>query len=243
MFFVQHLLAIEVTKSLIWCLSWVHLWRSFCKKPAGICFFNVVPHVYHFIPSAQLQAASSAALNPGLTVTFLFCDRRSSAACLRTAPPGRSLLRGSPRESGSPSPSPSGRLVFIMLLVTTTFSTQRVIISLPWPDCHHRPHHYPILSVLNVQWIIFNCFVFLISFPEIFVPNTPAASFFNVFWSTEKCLLCVSIKYYSTQSFHIPKRWVIHLFVRNCQIKIFSLSSFVLYCFNWSKFLWCFFLF
>ena len=108
-----------------------------------------------------------------LTVTFFcvcVCDDRSSVICL-TAPPHPSLLRGSPRGSGSPSQSPSDHLVFIKLLVTTTFSTQRVIISLPWSDCHRYPHHYPILSVLNV----FFFFVFLI------FPNTPAGSFINIF--------------------------------------------------------------
>uniref|UniRef100_A0A8D3CA90 Rho-GAP domain-containing protein n=1 Tax=Scophthalmus maximus TaxID=52904 RepID=A0A8D3CA90_SCOMX len=47
-----------------------------------------------------------------------------------TSPPHLSLLRGSPRESGSPSQSPSVHLVFIQRLVTTTSRTQRVIISL-----------------------------------------------------------------------------------------------------------------
>lgn len=86
------------------------------------------------------------------------CHRRSSVIC-PTAPPRPSLLRGSPRGSGSPSRSPSDHLVFFKLLVTTTFSTQRVIIS-PWSDCHHHPHHYPILSALNVFLMLFFWFFF-----------------------------------------------------------------------------------
>lgn len=85
---------------------------------------------------------------------FCVCDGRSSVSPLRTAPHRLCLPRASPRGSGSPSPSPSGRLAFFHLLVTSTLSTQRVIISLLWPGCHLHPHHYPVLSVLNEQEII-----------------------------------------------------------------------------------------
>uniref|UniRef100_A0AAX7UAA1 Oligophrenin 1 n=1 Tax=Astatotilapia calliptera TaxID=8154 RepID=A0AAX7UAA1_ASTCA len=70
---------------------------------------------------------------------------------LKTALPHLSLPRGSTRENGNPSQSPSDRLVFIKLLVTSFTSTLRVIISLSWPDCHHHPHHYPMLSLLSIQ--------------------------------------------------------------------------------------------
>lgn len=76
---------------------------------------------------------------------------RSSVICQKTALPHLSLPRGSTRENGNPSQSPSDRLVFIKLLVTSFTSTLRVIISLSWPDCHHHPHHYPMLSLLSIQ--------------------------------------------------------------------------------------------
>lgn len=135
--------------------SW-KLWQDSVKVHFPKKIFLLFPH--HFI-HLRLCVAGILATEPKCYnnfFVFFFCDHRSSVICQRTAPPHLSLLHASPRGSGNPSQSPSDPLVLFKLLVTTTYSTQRVIISLPWPDCHHHhhhhhPNHYPSLSVLNVQ--------------------------------------------------------------------------------------------
>uniref|UniRef100_A0A7N8X0Q7 Oligophrenin 1 n=1 Tax=Mastacembelus armatus TaxID=205130 RepID=A0A7N8X0Q7_9TELE len=89
-------------------------------------------------------------LNQSINVTFFFsCGYRSSVKGQRTSLPHLSPLRGSRQESGNPSQSPNGHFVFISLLLMSSSSTQRVIISLSWPDCCHHPHPHPILSLLD----------------------------------------------------------------------------------------------
>lgn len=120
-------------------------WSRFLSRRTKRCARLRVPQ----IAAAELLRGSN------FFVPFLFlCAHRSSVLHRRTAPPHLCLPHVSPRGSGNPSPSPSGPLVFIHLWVTTTFSTQRVIILLLWLDCHLHPHHYPILFLLNVQEII-----------------------------------------------------------------------------------------
>lgn len=158
--------------------------------------FFLLSHVYNFIHSTKLQTIWWCSWTKALTVTFFVCvcHRRSSVIC-PTAPPRPSLLRGSPRGSGSPSRSPSDHLVFFKLLVTTTFSTQRVIIS-PWSDCHHHPHHYPILSALNVFLMLFFWFFFFFFWEY---SQTHLQGRFLTFSEVQKNVIyctCVFIKYH-----------------------------------------------
>lgn len=81
---------------------------------------------------------------------------RSSVVRRRTAAPPQSLLRGSPRGSASPSPSPRDRPVFSKLSVTTTFNNwQRVII----PESSPKANSVWWLSILLLSiyyfWVLF----------------------------------------------------------------------------------------
>lgn len=151
-----------VIKLLLWYLCFFFLSLLFYvnvirkkKKYFSSLFFSFSCKDFLLLSAETLWSWKSSQWTKVLLWLFFFFffqyGCRSSVICQRTALPHLSLPRGSTRENGNPSQSPSDRLVFIKLLVTSFTSTLRVIISLSWPDCHHHPHHYPMLSLLSIQ--------------------------------------------------------------------------------------------